>query len=71
MKAQCLALQYFAHAMGRWAAGVVIAVGTPTSMVMNENKMPAISDWPETNMWWPHTKKLTAAMPTEESAMAL
>ena len=49
----------------------LIAVGTPTSMVITENKIPANSDCPLTNMWCPHTRKLTAAIAKLEYAMAV
>ena len=35
----------------------LIADGTATMKLMNENTRPANSDCPLTNMWWPQTKK--------------
>ena len=35
----------------------------------SENTMPAYIDWPDTNMWWPHTRKPIAAMPRIAYAM--
>ncbi len=49
----------------------LIAVGTPTNIVMTENKSPANSDCPLTNIWCPQTRKLTAAIPKEEYAIAV
>ena len=44
----------------------LMAVNTPTSMD-STLKMPASrADWPDTNMWCPHTKKPTKAMPRLE-----
>ncbi len=35
----------------------LIAEGTATTKLRNEKTMPAKGDWPDTNMWWPHTRK--------------
>ena len=37
---------------------------------MTENTIDESGLWPETNMWWPHTRKPSIAMATDESAIA-
>jgi len=45
-----------------------MAEGIATRKVRNEKMSPAYTDWLATNMWWPHTKKPTSAMPRLEKA---
>ena len=45
--------------------------GIATRNVRNEKINAANCDCPLTNMWWPHTRKLTRAMAMLEYAMAL
>ena len=40
----------------------LIAEGTATMKLMKEKTRPASRDCPVTNMWWPQTKKPTAAI---------
>src|ERR1700722_5138180 len=44
--------------------------GIATRKVSAENTTVASCDCPATNMWWPHTMKLTSASETEEYATA-
>src|SRR5579863_4046570 len=44
--------------------------GIATRNVSAENTTVASWLWPATNMWWPHTMKLTSASDTLEYAMA-
>ena len=56
---------------GATSMDTLIAVGTPTSMVMNENRIPAISDCPLTNRWCPQTRNPMTAIPMLEAATKL
>jgi hypothetical protein len=44
------------------------ALGMPTVNVSAENTMFASRDWPETNMWWPHTRNDSSASEIDEYA---
>ena len=41
------------------------ADGTATAKLSTENARLAVSLCPLTNMWWPHTKKVSEASPIE------
>src|ERR1700759_4668242 len=41
---------------------ILIAVGMAIKNVMALKMVPASTDWPLTNMWWPQTKKPKKAM---------
>ena len=45
------------------------ADGIATSIVRNEKIVPATTDCPEMNMWWPQTRKPMTAMKRLEKAM--
>jgi hypothetical protein len=45
------------------------AEGIATLKVSAEKIMFARLDWPEVNMWWPHTRKLKMAMAMDDQAM--
>ena len=49
----------------------LMAVGIAMRKVMPLKMLPASTDWPLTNMWWPHTRKLRMAMATLDRAMKL
>ena len=40
----------------------LIADGTATRKLRIENTIPAYIDWPDTNMWWPQTRKPRTAI---------
>ena len=42
--------------------------GTATAMTRNEKTALAYMDWPDTNMWWPQTRKPITAIAIEEQA---
>ena len=46
----------------------LIAEGMPTVKVSAENTMFARRLWPDTNMWWPHTRNDSSASETLEYA---
>jgi len=48
---------------------VLMAEGIETSRVRKLKIRLAHSDWPETNMWWPQTRKPMTAMAMELIAM--
>ena len=48
----------------------LIPVGIPTRKLRIEKTIPAYIDWPETNMWWPQTRKLSTEMVRIAPAMA-
>ena len=48
-----------------------MAVGMATTKVRKEKIMEASSACPDTNMWWPQTRKLMIAMATDDRAIAL
>ena len=49
----------------------LIADGIATRKLRIEKTIPAYIDWPETNMWWPQTRKPSTAIATLENAMNL
>ena len=44
------------------------AEGIATRKLSIENTRDAYTDWPATNMWWPHTRNPSTAMPRLEKA---
>ena len=48
---------------------ILIADGTATTIVRNENTIPAYIDWPETNMWCPQTRNPNTAIAMDEKAI--
>src|SRR5262245_3246372 len=59
----------------RWSVAVqlktLIADGIATRKLSSENIKLAYCDWPDTNIWWPHTRNPIIAIARLEKAMNL
>src|SRR5699024_12539097 len=49
---------------------ILMPVGIPIKNDKKEKTIEAMAAWPDTNIWWPHTRKPIKEMATEERAIA-
>ena len=49
---------------------VLMAEGTPMTIVVSMKLVPSVGFMPLWNMWWPHTIQARKAMPMIENAIA-